>query len=562
MPRPSRKSVESDNAAILARWNAPGAEGFFAWLEDVKPQVLHSDNRYRPVILEDWQRSILDDAFAVDATGLFKHSLALTRMPRRHSKSTLWALVVLWLATSRENWTITLLGNSEEHSTRTQFKPIRRIIQRTKAIAAMIPPEGMLKFSITVPHTESTIQGGASGMATAFGDRVNVLWASDFHQVDKDVFDALSGSLLDSEGTLTLIDANADPEGGPVHALEALAATDPKIFCRAVEYENFADYCRRAPGWIDREKAAQLKRTQLDHAFSRDILGKRSSARNALFPQVTIELCRSPIPHPFPPEKLPELFGGRKYAIGAGLDRSKRIFGGDSTVWTVTAKVASTASDGESEYFVLRQEVVEPNLSRFIKKCIADDHKSYKLDQVVLENYEVSDIAPWLGDQGIPYEVLSATTTNQNISFIELHRIARDGRLHFSDALERLPSEMATFIYEELRDGSYRFGHASQKFHDDTVYALNWSVYATRARILNLFSLPRLQCANMNSRRSLCFLMGGDMQLLCADTCRAFHEVETMFRSFRRVRMDDEMTLPTFFKTYVRVDGPRVYQNV
>ncbi|KUG30027.1 hypothetical protein ASZ90_000093 [hydrocarbon metagenome] len=557
MPKPAKKVREDRNAAIIARWNAPGAEGFFNWIDDIKPQVVHSDNRYRPVSLEDWQRDILADALAVDTMGLFKHSLALTRMPRRHSKSTLWALVVLWLSTSRENWTITLLGNSEEHSTRTQFKPIRRIIQHTKALAALIPSEAMLKFSITVPHTESTIQGGASGMSTAFGDRVNVLWASDFHQVDQNVFDALSGSLLDSEGTLTLIDANADPEGGPVHALEALAETDPKIFCRAVEYRDFKDYCRRAPAWIDRAKAKQLQRTQLDMAFQRDILGKRSAAKNALFLPETITLCRCELPHPFPADRIAELVANRRYCVGAGLDRAKKLFGGDASVWTTTLK--TTSEGGEPEYVVLRQHVFELNTAAAIKKVITADHKAYKLDAVTLEAYEVADLEPWLVDQKIPVEVVSAHAKNQNLSFVELHNVAKEGRLRFSMDLEQLATEMKTFIYEEARDGKYSFGHSSQKFHDDTVYSLNWSVFATRARVLQVYALARLVCASKSQHRSLCFLMGGQMELPCKHDCRAWHEVSEMHRAYCRLR-DDPLSLSEFFSTYVKVTGPRVYQ--
>jgi hypothetical protein len=555
-----KNAVEADNAAILARWNAPGAAGFFAWLEDVKPRILLASNKYGEFALEPWQRSILADALAVDDAGLFVHSLALTRMPRRHSKSTLWALVVLWLATSRENWTVTLLGNSEEHSTRTQFKPLKRIIAHTKSLTAMIPPESILKFSISVPHTDSTIQGGASGMSTAFGDRVNVLWASDFHQVDQAVFDALSGSLLDSQGTLTLIDANADPEGGPVHALEQLAATDPQIFCRAVEYENFEDYCDRAPAWIDRGKARQLQRTQLETAFARDILGKRSAAKNALFPPETIALCRAEIPHPFPPDHLQELVAGRRYVVGMGLDRSKRLFGGDATVLTSCLKLSSES--GEPEYYILHQQKIEPNAAVFIKRAIVKDHQTYKIDNLVLEDYETADLRPWVQEQKIPCESLSAHSKNQNLSFIELHRIAREGRLHFCASMDDLQSEMGTFIYQELRDGMYSFGHSSQKFHDDRVYSLNWSVFATRANVLELYALPRLICNNKSPRRGLCFLWGGDMELLCKHECQAFHDVDKMFRSFMRLRTEEDMTLPGFYAAYVKVTGPKVYQGV
>lgn len=562
MAKRTPKAETSSNEAILARWNTPGLAGFDAWLADVKPRILKANRQYSEFTLEDWQRDILAEALACDEHGQFVHSLALTRMPRRHSKSTLWALVVLWLVTSRENLTVSLLGNSELHSTRTQFAPLKRIIARTKALSAMIPAESILKFSISVPHTDSTIQGGASGMSTAFGDRIGVLWCSDFHQVDADVYDALQGSLLDSQGTMTLIDANADRDGGPVHSIEKMAAEDPQIFCCAVEYADFQDYCDRAPSWIDRKKAAQLQKTQLDTAFQRDVLGKRSAASNALFLPETITTCRvDEMPVPFPVERLPEITGGRKAVIGGGLDRSKKLFGGDSTVWTVTLKVSS-AKSLEPEYYILNQQVFADNSARSIKKAIIDDHNRYNLDAVTLENYEVADLKPWLDDQGIPCEILSATSTNQNVSFIELHRIAKEGRLHFSSSLEVLPSEMRTFSYEELRDGNYRFGHCQQKFHDDTVYSLNWSVFATRAAVLSVYALKRIVCNNMRPTRGLCFLMGGEMELLCKEECRTFHEVRDMHRGYLRLRMDDEYPLPEFFNNFVKLDGPRVYQAV
>jgi len=558
----SPKAQKASHDEVLARWNAPGIEGFEAWLADIKPRILKADRKYSEFVLEDWQRDILARALACDEQGQFVHSLALTRMPRRHSKSTLWALVVLWLATSRENLTVSLLGNSELHSTRTQFAPLKRIIARTKALSAMIPPESILKFSITVPHTDSMIQGGASGMSTAFGDRIGVLWCSDFHQVDADVYDALQGSLLDSQGTMTLIDANADRDGGPVHSIEKMAAEDPQIFCCAVEYSDFADYCDRAPSWIDRKKAAQLQRTQLDIAFQRDVLGKRSAASNALFLPEVIAACVSPdMPIPFPVERLPELTGGRKYVVGGGLDRSKKLFGGDSTVWTVTMKVSSPNSL-EPEYFILNQQVFPDNSARSIKKAILADHDRYNVNAVTLENYEVADLKPWVDDQGIPCEIISATNTNQNVSFTELHRIAKENRLHFSDKLEVLKSEMLTFAYEELRDGNYKFGHSSQKFHDDCVYSTNWSVFATRAAVLSVYALKRIVCDNMRPTRNLCFLMGGDMELLCKENCRTYHEVREMYRNFLRLRLDDEYPLPVFFENYVKLDGARVYQGV
>ena len=101
-----------------------------------------------------------------------------------------------------------------------------------------------------------------------------------------------------------------------------------------------------------------------------------------------------------------------------------------------------------------------------IKKAILKDHERYKLDNCVLENYEVADLGPWLTDQKIPHELVSAHDTNQNASFPEFYRIAKEGRFHFSSDLKTLESEMRTFSYTQRAGGKYSFGHSSKKFHD------------------------------------------------------------------------------------------------
>ena len=556
-----KRPVGADHDAILARWNAPGAEGFFAWLEDVKPRILTRGSKYTPVVPEPWQEAFIRDALEPGEDTTFKRSIILHVTPRRHAKSTTFALIVLWLFTSRENLNIQVLGNAGDHSERVQMRPLRGIIRHTPSLKAMIAETDIRKAEIVNAHMGNVIQSSNTSMTTAFGDKLAVLWISDFHACpDTGPFDAMQAALLDTEGSLCLIDSNTDAEGGHVHALEMLAETDPGIFARRIEYPDLDIYLRDAPPWIDRPKVLRLQATQLPAAFDRDILGKRSAARNALFLPETIQMCRCEMPVPFPADRLEELTGGRKYIVGAGLDRSKKLFGGDNTVWTTTLKVAS-AKDLEPEYFILNQEVFTVNTARSIKKEILADHQRYNLDAVTLEQYEVADIKPWLDDQGIPAEVISATSTNQNLSFVELHRIAKEGRLHFSTDLDVLASEMRTFVYEELKDGNYRFGHSSQKFHDDTVYSLNWSVFATRAAVLAVYALGRIVCDNIRPTRHLCFLMGGEMELLCKDECRAYHEVKNMYQSFMRLRMDDDYLLPEFYFNYVKLHGPRVYQG-
>ena len=206
-----------------------------------------------------------------------------------------------------------------------------------------------------------------------------------------------------------------------------------------------------------------------------------------------------PMP-PQPPEyDLSELTKGRTYKVGGGLDRAKSLFAGrhgDHTIWTTILKVASP-EHGEPEYYILNQQRISPNISRSIKKAILKDHERYNLDNCVLENYEVTDLAPWLTDQRIPHELVSAHDTNQNASFPEFYRIANEGRFHFPESLKDLESEMRTFSYLQRVGGKYSFGHSSKKFKDDTVYSANWAIFSLRSAVMSLYSIGNILCKNM-----------------------------------------------------------------
>ena len=559
---PGRGNRRNQDAEILERWNEPASAGFWNWVADVQPHVLQRDNRYGVWTPTTEQRQAIDEILEVDGNGRFLHSLSLLIEPRRHGKSTTFALVVLWLTTSRHNHVTQLLGNTADHSRRTQFRTLKRIIANTPRLARLIQPEFIFTQEITFPPLQSAIQlGEGVSLSSAFGDRLNCLWVSDFHACpDPGPFNALQASLLDSQDSLILIDANVDPTDGHVHGLQKEAASDPTIYARHVCYRDLAEFEALAPSWIDRQKARRLQRTALPADFKRDILGQRSDAKNALFPTEFIKAARSP--YKIPVSDLKELVKGRAYKVGGGLDRAKSLSplaGGDSTVWTVVAKVASP-EHGEPEFYVLNQVVFTLNTSRAIKKAILQDHERYGLDNVVLENYEITDLAPWLADVKIPHEIVTASEKMQNSAFPEMARTFREERFHFSKDLKVFENELKAFVYQAGRAGKYSFGAANSKSHDDTVYSTCHAIWALREAVLNLYVLGNIQCKNKSPRRQLCYLMGGTKQLLCADYCHAHKQVEVMFQEYRKVRLDDEITLPEFFETRVKFEGARISQ--
>ena len=549
-------SPSADNPVI--RWNLPGALGFAHWIKEVQPHVLTARNRYEPFRPTPKQLTVIKKALAASESGNFLLSMIILIWPRRHGKSTLLALIVLWLITSRKNTTIQLIGNSEQHTKRVQFNTLTKIIRHTPKLRLLIPEKNIYAYDIRFPKLGNVIQMSAVSSASSFGDKLDVLWVSDLHACpDMAPFNALQAALLDSEDSLCLIDSNVDPIDGSVHALQKEAETDAAIFADHVFYSGFEEYSQKAPPWINRQKARRLERTTLPTDFKRDILGQRSDAQNALFPDEVITLCKSK--YKAPVSDLTELTQGRSYKVGGGLDRSKSLVGGDNTVWTVVLKVASP-EHGEPEIFLLSQTVFKLNLANSIKKQILKDHERYNLDNVVLENYEVTDIKPWLDDQKIPNELISAHDTNQNASFPEFYRIAKEGRFSFPETLAGLESEMRTFAYTQKTGGKYSFGHASQRFKDDRVYSTNWAIFSLRHSVMSLYTLGHIDCRNKSTRRAFCFLMGGELALLCKETCPAYQKTEALFREYKKFKLDDDITLPDFFETKVKLEGARIYQ--
>ena len=541
-------------------WTEPGASGFWNWLQDITPRILTGRNTYEAFEPTERQRANIEQILTVDGHGSFRHSLSVVCEPRRQGKSTILALIILWLCTSRKNQVVQLLGNSEDHTRRTQYRTLKRIIEHTPKLAKLVPERERTLFEIRFQKSNSVIQMGSGiNTATAFGDKINTLWVSDLHaSPDLAPFNAFQASLLDSQDSLILIDSNIDTVDGVIHGLEREAQEDPSILFKRVSYRDFAEFEREAPPWINRQKAKRIERTALPTDFMRDILGQRSDARNALFPANVIELCRSD--YKIPVSDIHALTQGRSYKVGGGLDRGKSLVGGDNTVWTVILKVASP-EHGEPEIYLLNQTVFTLNTARAIKKQILQDHERYHLDNVVLENYETADLSPWLSDMRISHELVSAHDTNQNASFPEFHRIAREGRLHFPADLRELASEMSTFTYTQRTGGqTYSFGHASSKFHDDRIYSLNWAIFSLREAVLNLYVLGHIVCRNKSPRKHLCFLMGGEVELLCKNYCTAYREVEAMFREYKAVRLDDDLTVPEFFETRVKLEGARISQ--
>jgi hypothetical protein len=195
-PRTGRFAPTPESPQV--RWSRPGVRGFAAWFKDIKPRVLTARNTYEPIKLTRTQIEAVKQILAVDDAGKLKHSISLLVWARRHGKSTLFALVVLWLFTTRRHITIQLLGNSSDHVRKTQYNLLRRIVLHTPALKKMVGEENLYTGEIRFPKRGNTIQSTTVSFGASFGEKLNLLWVSDLHACpDLAPFSAMQSALLD-----------------------------------------------------------------------------------------------------------------------------------------------------------------------------------------------------------------------------------------------------------------------------------------------------------------------------------------------------------------------------
>lgn len=547
-------------AELVRQWRA-GANGFFKWLEDVKPRVPGSRSQF--VVFEpvDFQREALQAALSRDGEN-WKYQTICFSFPRRHSKTTLNALLVIWRFMLWPNENIKILANSERQGASIGFLLVKRIILNTPFLLEQIGKANLRATEILNPKFQSTISVISSNVASLYGEKVTCGWVSEIHAAaSDDAMQVLASSLGDSENSWLLIDSTVDAVGGPLHRLELLqdSGQDETVFVRRIEYHDLQEALALSPPWINqkwlRGRALQL----LPAVFATQHLNQRSAANNNLFPLAKIGAAMAHISSELTTEALRSLAAGRRYVTGGGLDRAYLgSLHGDATIWTSVAKIADS-DGGEAHYWILNQKDIFGSLGRSIKKAIQEDKNRYNLTNIIIEAYNAQDIATWAMEQQIPCEIIHATNTNQVPAFTELHRIVNEGRLHFSDALKDLAREMETFTYE-LKGGVPKFG--CSKWHDDRVYSLAWAIFSLRERELAAYELADICCDSQSSHASLCYLRTGELVLPCSATCKAHMQCEGMYLQYRAHNVESELTLPEFFKTRVSVGGIRSYRAI
>jgi hypothetical protein len=551
--------MSSDLENRIKQWKQP-PDGFFQWLDDIKPKIPSSKGGFEVFQIQDFQREFIENALKVDEQGDYVYQTLICSMPRRHSKTVLMALLCLWRFTLWPTQNIIALANNATQATGVSFRLLRQIASNTNFLREQIGTRNIQHQKIVYPAMQSQIIPVSTEIQGLYGQKISVAWVTELHSCpDPEAVNVLASSLGDTENSWLLIDSTTDAVGGRLHEYEKLAETgqDESVYSYRIEYKNLDEALKKSPEWINRKWLKSMSKQLLPSVFAQQHLNKRGESSNNLFPKKHLDKCKAQYKNGIDPKSFEALLDGRKYVTGGALDRSYMFSKhGDNTIWTTVAR--TSGDDGEAYYYVLNQKKILGGLGKSIKKEIINDNARYGLKNTVFEAYNSQDLATWATEQGLNNEIIHVTASNSLAAFQDFSALVREGRLFFPAELEDLYKELSLFHYTYNKNGNIQFGSSKRK--DDRVYSLLWSIYSLRKEETTVYELGDIRCNSLSKHAPYCFLRSGDLILSCADRCPAAVQTKQFYEQYRSNNPETELTLPEFFQRLVKVKGFKTYK--
>jgi hypothetical protein len=548
---------KSGLAASIASWR-DGSKGFFKFLADVEPRVRSANGGFIPY--QPGPREAAEITKALDGADI---SVAVFCWARRHGKSVTSAMIIIWRFLTRQTEQVAVVANSERQVVDTAFRSIREAFEQTPLLKRLISAGtvNVLGDRIELPSAGSTIQAFSANPAALWGKKLSTAQVSELHAAPRgdEVFAALAGSLLDTTGSLMLIDSTVSAKSSKLYELYQAAThpTDPdtSIAFSHISYENLDDACRNALPWISETKLRSLARQMLPHEFGLYHLNRWQDATSTLFSPEVLAACT----HEYPLD-IKALTAGSAYIVGGGLDRA---FGGSKHGdRTVTACVAKIVHDDDEHIYVLDADSVFLSRLGGIKSRFEGYAKAHRMTRATLESYGAQDVADWAAQQsyGPGVEVIHPSRKSKYGAFMGLYQAAVEQRLHIHPAFKDLLAELA--VFEVHADGKATDGEAAiPKFthprgaHDDHVHAVAWAAHSLRHVSLNPYELGSVNCNGRGADVAMCVLNGGMHIPLCAQECRSMSEATRLHKSYLSRRPVQPLQLPTFIASKLRNVG-------
>lgn len=277
---------------MVSKWKN-GSEGFLNFLDDVKPVVRAADGGFVPFIPGPRERAEIERA--LNGT----HSTLVFCWPRRHGKTATSVMIILWRFLTRRTENVAIVANSERQVVDTAFRMLRDAFENTPFLKRLTA-SGSIEVGIDAirfPAMSSVIQAFSANPAALWGKKLTCAQVSELHAArGDDVLTALTGSLIDSTGSVLLIDSTVGPMSSPLYGLFQAyeQGDDPSLFFSHIQYADLEEACANGPPWIDPDRLRSASRRMLPRTFGLYHLNRWGDASNLLLDSATVAACCEP----------------------------------------------------------------------------------------------------------------------------------------------------------------------------------------------------------------------------------------------------------------------------
>jgi len=154
----------------IKSWQQPTADGFFRWLDDVRPQVPSSKGGFETFVPGPQEREEIRKA--LDGN----YRTVVFCWPRRHGKTLVSALIICWRFLTRQTQTVGIVANSEKQTVDTAFKTVATVLKQTPYMAELVK-SGAIRVQcdkIIYDSLTNVIQGYSANPASRFGKKLSI----------------------------------------------------------------------------------------------------------------------------------------------------------------------------------------------------------------------------------------------------------------------------------------------------------------------------------------------------------------------------------------------------
>jgi phage terminase large subunit-like protein len=225
------KAAPSDRALVATGLPPSGPERVIAWIEKFIRTPKGTGAR-KPMVLREWQRELIRDAFAEP-----RPRLALWSLPRGQGKTTLAAALGLWALFSGEEGARVYVVAVDERQARLTFDAAVRMVELSEPLAKRVQ---MFQSRIVVPRTGSQFVVLSATPANLEGLDPSLMIIDEIGVVDRRTYEvaALASGKRDSSLTLCIGTPSPDAADSVMFDLRSYAIANPED--NSIAFREFA----------------------------------------------------------------------------------------------------------------------------------------------------------------------------------------------------------------------------------------------------------------------------------------------------------------------------------